>query len=675
MPYTREQIYTAIRKADQAGDAEAVRALGRQLRSMDEPEELDTSDLSASDAQRGLRRGEQVLRERTAGMTAQQRRIARERFDASPRIRALRDRADDFRLPTLRELGESTVNAGVGLVQSATGAYDMGTKLATMPQQLGVQGVLRGGGVVADMIDPRAGDTLRRAADIQQGASDMMTNATGVVEQAFPTQPGYGPARTTATVLGGLLIPGPKMAPRPIQAPRTAAPASEAAQVVREGERAGVRVMTTDVRPPRTFIGRNAQALGEKIPWAGTGGPRAVQQAQRVEAVRTLLRDTGGDDIVQLFDDTPAALDDVARSLTAQRSRELTRLTGRKKDVIARLSSAGEVPVKSTLQAIDDQIAMLTRRGTRPALEVVEELKGLRGSMQGKTLDQLEAIRADELSNAFTGNTLADIRAVGEKAIRAIYGPLRDDMGSFISAHGAKGDLTAWKGANERLAAMAGELDATAFRNVLKNAELTPEVVGRMLFSRDRSTVARLYSNLDAQGQARAQAAVIQRAFDKAISADQGLSVERFVNNLSQMGDSVGVVFQGDDLARVQGLAKVLNATRRAASASVAPPTGVQNTPIAGGFALGTLFGQAAIPVAAAGGMLARFYESVPVRNLLLKLGRTKPGTPQESKLMGGLMRLATATVATQGPKLARAANDALAASPSRAAASEQETD
>ena len=75
-------------------------------------------------------------------------------------------------------------------------------------------------------------------------------------------------------------------------------------------------------------------------------------------------------------------------------------------------------------------------------------------------------------------------------------------------------------------------------------------------------------------------------------------------------------------------------ATRRAASASAAPPTGVQNTPIVGGYALGTLFGQGAIPVAGAGGMLARIYESAPVRDALIRLARAPKGSPQEAMLM-----------------------------------------
>jgi hypothetical protein len=473
--------------------------------------------------------------------------------------------------------------------------------------------------------------------------------------------------------LGGALVPIPipkAPAQAPVAAPRQTPTAAQ--NLVREGEKVGVRVMTSDVKPPQTAIGKIARSTGEKIPFAGTGGTRAAQQGERVEAVKNILREFGGDDTVRLFDDAPTALDDVAKSLTAKRSNDLKRLTAAKTDVITRHSQGGPVPVGNVLQAIDDQIAQLTRRGTKPALEVAETLKGYRSSMQGKTLDQLEAIRADELGNAFKGtNTLADVRAVGEKAIRAIYDPLRRDMGEFIRQRGGNSDLAKWRGANERLSAMAGELNNTTLRNVLRTSEMTPENVGRLLFSSNRSDVTRLYANLDEFGKSRAQAAVLQRAFDKAVSADGGLSVEMFVNNVAKLGNSVGVIFKGNDRARIEGLARVLQATRQASAAAAAPPTGMQNMPAVAGYTMGTLFGNAAIPVGAMGGMFARAYESAAVRNALIRVARTPPNTPQAAIEVGRATKALSAVLGQNAQRYSAA----LEQSPVRAAASEEEQD
>lgn len=652
-----------------ASDAQ-IRA--QVLRQFPEAGQAPEFDVTPEQARQALGRGRAALERQTAGMSAEQRRRAQQRYDSDPRVRSLRDRADNA---SLGDLGRATANVGARGVQGIISPFTFLEDTAKTVQQGVNYGVTQAGsGLLGAMgLDDAAKWWERGGGEVHRQIVQRPT-VHSVIESVVPrpTDRAGRIASTVAEIGGGMMIPFPT--PKaPIRAPIATAVASNADDIVRAGQREGVRVMTSDVRPPRTFIGQRARAVGERIPWAGTGGPRAAQQQERVEAVTNLLRDFGGDDVVQLFDDAPSAVDDVARSLTAQRGRELTRLTNAKKGIIARHSGAGEVPVANTLQAIDDQIAELTRRGTKPALEVVDDLRALRTSIQGKTLDQLEAIRADELSNAFKGgNTLADVRVVGEKAIRAIYDPLRRDMGEFITQRGGAADAKTWRTANERLAAMAGELDSSTFKNVLRNTDLTPEAVGRLLFSRNRSDVARLYANLDAPGKARAQAAVLQRAFDKAISADQGLSVERFVNNLSQMGDSVGVVFQGDDLARVQGMSKLLDATRRAAEARVMPPTGIQNTPVVEGFTLGSLFGWGAIPVAGGGGLLARAYESAPVRNLLLRLGRAKAGSAAEGKLVDQLSKLIVTTVVSQRQRIGSAANDEI---PAALAAQEQEND
>ena len=66
-----------------------------------------------------------------------------------------------------------------------------------------------------------------------------------------------------------------RAAPRVSQFPTERTPDLEAA------ERAGVRVLTSDVRPPESFAARSAQALGERIPFAGTGPVRAAQANER----------------------------------------------------------------------------------------------------------------------------------------------------------------------------------------------------------------------------------------------------------------------------------------------------------------------------------------------------------------------------------------------------------
>jgi hypothetical protein len=113
------------------------------------------------------------------------------------------------------------------------------------------------------------------------------------------------------------------------------------------------------------------------------------------------------------------------------------------------------------------------------------------------------------------------------------------------------------------------------------------------------------------------------------------ISPDRFATQIGKLGNQIGVFFSGKDLARLSGLGRVLSATQRASQAALAPPTGVQAVPYAMGAGFTTLFGlPGGISAAAGTGLLARAYESPLVRDLLLKLGRAKPGGPQEKMLL-----------------------------------------
>ena len=484
---------------------------------------------------------------------------------------------------------------------------------------------------VGDVISA-GGNALLRA----HGANDLADRFTNAMAPRHVPTMGQRVDRTmpkpvapgvdfAGQMLGGAIFPMPSVKRAPTaripQAVTRQAP-NAAQSVVQAGQREGVRVMTSDVRPPRTFMGKSAQSVGEKIPFAGTGGQRAAQQAERVEAVKTLVRDFGGEDAVKLFDDAPGALDDVAKSLASKRSADLSRFAGQKNAIIDSIQDV--VPIDRTTTAIDQQIARLEALRLPENGPIIAKLQGWKDALQGQNLRNIEEIRKS-MGTAFEDMNLASIKSAGQKAINAIYPSMRADMGTFIKNRAGPEAFGKWQRANQRLAAMAGELDNATLRGVLRSSEMTPENVGKLLFSKKPSDVARLYGNLDAFGRTRAQAAVLQRAFDKAVSADGGLSPERFVNNLTAMSDSVGVTFKGADRARIVGFTRLLDATRRASAAAVSPPTGVQNLPVAAGFSLGTLFGAASIPIAGLGGVIARAYESAPVRDALIRLGTAAP--------------------------------------------------
>lgn len=405
--------------------------------------------------------------------------------------------------------------------------------------------------------------------------------------------------------------------------------AKVAPTIVSDAKQAGVSVLTSDVKPPRTFIGKSAQAIGERIPITGTGPVRAAQQTERINAVKSLAQEYGAATGEEL---NSPAIDSVAKDLAAKRGAELTRLTNQKKAVIEGIQ--GAVPAPNAIQAIDNQIAKLNGINNEAFAPVISKLQSFREQLaSGKTLSQIEGNRK-LLGDMFADPSLAAIRGDGQKALNAIYGPLRDDMGAFIKASGGPADFSKWQSANDALSGMVGDLKNAGLKKALTTADTTPENVASLLFSQKPSDVRMLYAGLSPAGRSKAQAAIIQRAVEMS-GGMENLSADRFATKISSLGKSVGVFFQGDDLARVEGLTRVLRATQRASQAALSPPTGVQAAPYAMGAGFTALLGiPKGLAAAGATGLLARAYESAPVRNLLLKLGKSKAGSRQESDLL-----------------------------------------
>jgi hypothetical protein len=479
------------------------------------------------------------------------------------------------------------------------------------------------------------------------------------------SNPGFenAPSATGMQMIGSTAFPmptsrAPKFGYNALS--KTAPATSEAAQTVAAAERAKVPVMTSDLKPPKTFVGKTAQSLGERIPFAGTGGKRAAQQEARKEAVIQVAQDYGaiGAD---------GAIDDVAADLAKTRGAALEKFSGIKTRIIEGIQ--GTVQTPQAIKKIDEEVARLSGINAQKYAPLIDELKGFREVLSsGKTLAQIEGNRK-LLGDLFKNPDLASIAGDGQKALNAIYAPLRADMGAFIKAKGGDSAFNAWKNANDQLASMAGELSNKRFANVMRDAESTPENVANLLFSKKPSEVKRLYSNLSGEGRAKAQAALLHKALQesgvKSIDELDNVSPDKFVGAMQRYAKSTGIVFEGPDLARLDGLARVLKATQRASVAAAAPPTGVQNALPIVGVGLGSLFGgPGAVAAGGSIGLIARIYESAPVRDHLLKLGRTKAGSPMEARML----ERAGAAIAVALEKSAPA-NDNIPLSPGMAVA------
>lgn len=494
--------------------------------------------------------------------------------------------------------------------------------------------------------------------------------------QGFGSGEGFGGSVTNALVgsaigsaTGGVVQGGlNKLAAR---APRPNALAADARQIVDAGAEWNVPVKTSDVRPPQTPVGRTARLTGEMIPIAGTGGGmggRATQQASREEAVQRFVKEFGGD---------PASIDDVTKDLVATRGKELSTLTTAKDSVIDGIADTlPPTAMRNTLRTIDTQIATLNKANADEFAPVVSKLENFRNVLaSGKTLREVEMNRR-LLGDMFENPKLAAIKGDGQKALNKVYAPLRDDMGAFIESKAGTAARAKWKGANDRLSAMAGELEDAKFRNVLKSADTTPERVADMLFSKTPSDVRRLVGGLSEDGKVKARAAIIYKAA-KESTVDDVISPDKFKQAMKAMDNATGVVFSKNDKTRIDGFTRLLEATQRAKIANTEVMTGARNTGYIAGYGLAQIFGNAVIPVTTLIGLTARGYESAAFRNLMMNLGKSKKGSPAEAAVGRKIYDYITRAGITQGTPandiVAERVGSSFGQSTTAAAAGEQE--
>ena len=627
---SRDQLLAALRKADAANDTEAARAIARRIADMDEAggEGFDLSDAPITDDR--------------------------------PLRQALANAAQ-----------VTATSAAKAITSPIDLAMDVGGKI-----QQGITGVatpIIAGGL--DLIGADgAADAVRRGGQARQADIGQQTNQLqfrNALEQVLPTPKGFENSALGAEIVAGLGIPF-KTARGPVQAPQVGnALASkqpkvipDAERVIAEGQRRGVPVMTTDVKPPRSAPGRFIkQTVPEKIPVTGTSGIRAEQQAARQQAVQDVVEEFGGRLEVDGLSLNP--IEEVTKALSKTRSERLTRLTSAKNGIIDGIDAPFRA-APNTLRAISEEVRTLRGIDEQEFAPVIERLQrfGERLQSGNMTLRQVEENRR-LLGDLFQGDNLANIKGAGQKAINRIYEPLRRDMGDFIEATSGKAQRAKWRKANDELAAMIGELEDDAFKKVLKKADITPDNVATILFKggdRGNESMRRLVSNLDDDGVRKVQGALMTQAWRKAMTP-QGVSVEKFLNELGRLSDNFDIAFKGSQREALKGVERLLNVTRRGAEAGANIRTGEQNVPTVLGIGATQAFGLAGgVTTLGVGGLIARLYESAGMRNLLVGLAKTKAGSPAEKAALSRIMKAAAPIINNWQDDLAKVANDNMTA-------------
>ena len=477
--------------------------------------------------------------------------------------------------------------------------------------------------------------TMQRAGEVMASQPVQQAAAGGGASLAAGTvgEMGAGPVTQVGAGLLGGLGAGRAAGLRVTPTERAALPSE-----VAEAEAMGIPVMTTDVVPPRTFMGKAAQATGERLPF-GTAGMRERQQESRVQAIRDLLQSYGATDVARLSQNV---MDD----LMAQRGAKLTRFTDMKRDVIDRLSAQGvpTVPMMQTIDQLDQEILRLKDLNVPEMQPLINRAEGWRDALaEGKSLDQIEDIRK-VIGDQLGSQELANVKSQGQKVAERVYRAVNEDMGDHIKRYGEPKDFTKWKVANTELSSMIGELRSSALKTALNKGDFQPEQIRTLIFSKKPSEIRQLYSGLSQEGKRNARSLILAEVMEKTrVTQPDGtvyISPERFVNELNKLDKPMRQFFTGQDNQAIRGLVRALQLTSRASQAGVAPPTGVQVVPFVAADMLSNLFGGplAATSMAIMGGVAARGAESSLARDILLKIAKAPKGTPQEAELFKRLV-------------------------------------
>lgn len=401
-----------------------------------------------------------------------------------------------------------------------------------------------------------------------------------------------------------------------------------AKELFKSAKERGVDILTTDILPPNTFAAKTIQQLGEKLGFLGTGGKRAAQQKSRVEIVEGLAQELG----VTLDQPIEAS---IFQNLKTGVAKQLDKAAGLRQEAVDSLDTFGTVDVTKAIEAIDRQIAKQNRLRGDASQEIIERLESLKASLPDADFSLVKDLRSnliDDITAAFKGETLP---TKASAPLQAVKSSIDDVLLNFGRANDRQA-AAKWVQSNKLFSDGYRKAKDTEIKRLLSKGDGTPEVIANILKGGKTSELKRLSGLIGKEGNKNAQLSIIRDALTESGFFTKGANPTTFLNALSKptRQKAINVFFKGADKKQIEGIKRILDATRRAQEAPVSTATGQQllaPVAVAAGAAVdaGVAFG--------AGGTLAaiaRTYESAGMRNLLLRLGSTPKGSKAEQEIL-----------------------------------------
>jgi len=418
-----------------------------------------------------------------------------------------------------------------------------------------------------------------------------------------------------------------------------AVPDDAAQSVLNASKQFGVPVLTSDIRPPKGYAGRFMQGLSEKLGVLGTGQARVQQQGYREAAVQ------GFAEAMDIDLDSPFAAD-IVKSVKGQLKAEISAAGRMRDEAVSVLDPAGPVPLTHTKSAMDTVRARHAALKEKADTGLVENVGRIERSLDGGNFTQLKNIRTEVIDDIKALAKSEDTRGVAD--LEKVKQAIDRDMLTF-AARTDKDAAQKWVQSNRAFASAYTRSKDSELKRLMMNGELTPEKVTPLLRGGRPSELTRLYDSMDSAGREAGRRAIIQDALkdSKFFEVDSNPNPDAFATALNRANrqQAINVFFRGAGKAELDGLTRLLDATRRAQQGSTVVKTGEQMVPMmTSGAVMGGVMADPILTGSLVGGtsVLLKAYESRPFRNLLLKIGNTKTGTTAEKRLLD----LASATVA-----------------------------
>ena len=396
-------------------------------------------------------------------------------------------------------------------------------------------------------------------------------------------------------------------------------PSSEVSDVINYAEQNKLPLMTTDVVPPETFAGKSAQALGEKIPVAGTGAARAEQQKARIEQIKTVAQQYG----------LPSD-EEIVQSLN-RKADKISKAAGERYQATVNAMADTPIDLKRTIPVIDSIIEKYTKPGAAKNTAIISALNNFKNDIASgdQTLDLLRQNRTLFREIIKGENQVASDSA--QQATQAVYNAMTQDMVDGVANKLGTEAAARMRQADAVWAREANAVKQTKLKNILSKGDVKPEEASKMLFSTDKSEVATLYNALDDTGRQNARAAIINRAVE--ISQE---SPEKFLSAINKLQTQTNSFFRGSDKKALTGLIKYLDYTKEASQAAVRTKTGQElmqyGIPAAAATDVMTTGGKT-IATFATIGAAARVYESKQVRNIMARMASVPKGSTEFEQL------------------------------------------